>query len=142
MSRNYRKSSHAKFDLKIHLIWVTKYRYKVLVENVKHRIRELLRQTCEAKGIQIIRGHVSIDHVHMYVSIPPYLSVAEVVKSLKGRSSRFIQIEFPQLGKQYWGKHFWAIGYAAFSAGDVTDEMIREYIKNHEGKDYGEFSVD
>ena len=142
MARNYRKSSHAKFDVKIHLIWVTKYRYGVLIDGIKVRIRELIRQTCEAKDIEIIRGHVGTDHVHLYVSYPPpSLSVSDMMKSLKGRSSRKIQEEFPALGKQYWGRHFWAIGYAAFSAGDVTDEMIKQYIKNHEGKDYGEFTV-
>jgi len=142
MARHFRKTSHSKYDLKVHLIWVTKYRYKVLVDQVKVRIRDLLRQTCDSLDIQIIHGHVSSDHVHLYISHPPHLAITEVVKSLKGRSSRLIQQEFPQLGKQYWGKHFWAIGYAAFSSGTITDEMIREYIKNHEGKDYGEFTVD
>ena len=142
MTRNYRKTTHAKYDLKVHLIWVTKYRYKVLVDKVKERIRELIRQTCDTMDVQIIRGHISTDHVHLYISHPPQVSVTDIVKSLKGQSSRKIQEEFPQLGKQYWGRHFWAIGYAAFSAGDVTDDMIREYIKNHEGKDYGEFTVE
>ena len=79
----------------------------------------------------MIQGHVGKDHVHMYVSYPPKLSVSEIVKRLKGRSSRRIQDEFPQLGKLYWGKHFWAVGYAAFSSGQITDEMIKEYIKHH-----------
>lgn len=142
MSRSYRKGTHSRYDLKVHLIWVTKYRYKVLVDQVKYRIRDLLKQVCDSKDIEIIRGHVSIDHVHLYVSYPPHSSISEIVKSLKGRSSRKIQEEFPQLGKKYWGKHFWAIGYAAFSAGEITDAMIKEYIKNHEGKEYGEFTVD
>lgn len=63
---------------------------------------------------------------------PPKISVSEMVQKLKGRSSRKIQEEFPQLGKQYWGKHFWAIGYAAFSSGHVTDEMSREYLEKHD----------
>jgi putative transposase len=142
MTRNYRKTSHSKYDLKVHIIWVTKYRYKVLADGIGVRVRDLLRQTCDSLDIQIIRGHVGTDHVHMYISYPPQLSVTEIVKSLKGRSSRRIQEEFKELGKRYWGRHFWAIGYAAFSAGDITDEMIREYIKNHEGKDYGEFTID
>lgn len=129
--RIIRKSSHSVHDLRVHLVWVTKYRYKVLVDRVGLRIRELIRQTCEANDIQIIRGHVSKDHVHLYISYPPTISISEILKLLKGRSSRLIQQEFPQLGKQYWGKHFWAIGYAAFSSGEVTDEMIREYIKKH-----------
>ena len=142
MGRSYRKTSHSKYDVKVHLIWVTKYRYKVLVDGVKLRIRDLIRQTCDANDIQIIKGHVGIDHVHLYISYPPQKSITQIVKSIKGRTSRRIQEEFPQLGKQYWGKHFWAIGYAAFSAGAITDEMIREYIKNHQGKDYGEFTVE
>jgi len=75
---------------------------------------------------------VSKDHVHLYISYPPKLSVSDIVKALKGRSSRKIQQEFPHLQKQYWGRHFWAIGYAAFSSGHVTDEIIQEYIKHHE----------
>ena len=142
MVRSFRKTTHSKYDLKVHLIWVTKYRYKVLVAGVKERIRDLLRQICDASDIQIIRGHVGADHVHMYISYPPHLSIMGIVKSLKGRSSRRIQEEFPQLGKKYWGQHFWAIGYAAFSSGEITDEMIREYITNHVSKDYGEFTVE
>jgi REP-associated tyrosine transposase len=121
---------------------VTKYRYKVLVNNIKLRIRDLIKQYCDANDVHIIRGHVSADHVHLYISYPPQLSVTGIVKNIKGRSSRRIQEEFPELGKKYWGQHFWSIGYAAFSAGDITDEMIKEYVKNHQDKDYGDFTVD
>ena len=130
--RPYKTSSHTVHDLKVHLIWITKYRYKVLVKEVGYRTRELIRQVCDANNVQIIKGRVSKDHVHLYVSYPPKLSVSEMVRKLKGRSSRKIQEEFPQLGKQYWGKHFWAIGYAAFSSGHVTDEMIQEYLEQHD----------
>ena len=107
--RSYRKTSHSKYDLKGHLIWVTKYRYAVLVDRVRLRIRDLLRQICDANDIQIIRGHVGKDHVHMYISFLPHLSITAIIKSLKGRTSRRIQEEFPQLGKRYWGQHIWAI---------------------------------
>ena len=70
--------------------------------------------------------------VHLYVSYRPKLSVSEMMRLLKGRSSRKVQQEFPQLSKQYWGKHFWGIGYGAFSSGHVTDAMIREYLDNHD----------
>ena len=75
---------------------------------------------------------MSKDHVHLYISYPPKYSVSDMVWWFKGRSSRKLLEEFPQLGKRYWGKHFWGIGYAAFSSGHVTDEMIREYLKHHE----------
>jgi putative transposase len=129
--RSYRKSSHSVHDLKVHLIWITKYRYKVLTKEVGYRIRDLIRQICESNDLHIISGRVSKDHIHLYISYPPKISVSEIIKRLKGRSSRKIQEEFPQLGRRYWGKHFWGIGYAAFSSGQVTDEMIREYLDRH-----------
>ena len=129
--RSYRKSSHTVYDLKVHLIWITKYRHKVLTKDVGVRIRDLIRQVCDQNDLQIIQGRVSKDHIHLYLSYPPKISVSEIVRLCKGRSSRKIQEEFPQLGKIYWGKHFWAIGYAAFSSGHVTDEMIKEYLENH-----------
>ncbi len=130
--RSYRKSTHTVHDLKVHLVWITKYRYKVLTKQVGVRIRDIIRQTCELNDIEIIQGRVSKNHIHLYISYPPKLSVSEIVKRLKGRSSKKIQEEFPQLGRKYWGKHFWGIGYAAFSSGHVTDEMIREYLKHHD----------
>jgi len=129
--RSYRKSSHTVHDLKVHLIWITKYRYNVLTKEIGIRIREIIRQVCDSNQIEIIKGRVSKDHVHIYVSYPPKLSVSEMVRLMKGRSSRRIQEEFPQLSKRYWGKHFWGIGYAAFSSGQVTDDMIKNYLEHH-----------
>jgi len=130
--RSYRKSSHTIHDLKVHLILVTKYRYSVLTQEVGVRARDILRQICDQKDIKIIKGAVSKDHVHLYISYPPKYSVSDMLKWFKGRSSRKLQDEFPQLGKVYWGQHFWAIGYAAFSLGHITDEMIKEYLENHD----------
>jgi putative transposase len=127
--------------LKVHLVWCTKYRHKALQQDVACRIRDLLRQICESNDIQIVKGHVSKDHIHLYVSYPPKLSVSEMIKRLKGRSSKMIQAEFPELGAKFWGRHFWGIGYAAFSSGTVTDQMIREYLERHIDKDDG-FTVD
>jgi len=112
------------------MVWATKYRYHVLTKEVGKRLRKLIRQICVANDIQIIKGRVSKDHVHLYISYRPKLS--EMMRLLKGRSSRKIQQEFPQLSKRYWGKHFWAIGYGAFSSGHVTDAMIREYLDHHD----------
>ncbi len=130
--RSYQKGSHTVHDLKVHPVWITKYRYNVLTNEIGTRIRDLIRQVCDADGIQIIEGRVSKDHVRLYVTYPPHLSVSEMMRRIKGRSSRRIQEEFPQSGKRYRGRHFRGIGYAAFSSGHVTDEMIREYLKHHE----------
>jgi len=140
--RKVRRGSHCVFDTRVHLVWITKYRYKVLTGRIAQRIRELVRQVCESRDVQILRGHVSADHIHLYLSFPPQLSISELVKALKGRSSRKIQQEFPELCRRYWGKHFWAIGYAAFTSGEVTDKTIQEYISNHGCGEDSAFTID
>ena len=74
---------------------------------------------------------VRVDHIHVFVSIPPHVRESDFVKAMKGRSSRKIQQEFPQLRKRYWGRHFWGRGYFSVTSGNITDEMIQEYINNH-----------
>ena len=104
----YRTSAHAVFDIKYHFVWITKYRYKILRGRVAERARDVLRQICQARGVVIIRGAVSPDHIHMLVSAPPDMAPAKLVQYLKGRSSRRLQDEFPELRKRYWGQHLWA----------------------------------
>lgn len=139
MSRRKRKGSHTVYDLRVHLVWITKYRYKALKGNVGLRARELVRQFCDANDIRILKGRVSKDHIHLYISYPPKWAISDLVRMLKGRTSRKIQQEFKNLGKMYWGKHFWAIGYGAFSSGHVTDAVIKEYLDNHDtGENYND----
>ena len=99
----YRKNGHSVWDVKYHVIWVTKYRYKVLRGEIAERTRDLLRQICQGRDGVIVQGAVSPDHVHMLVSVPPQLAPAKRVQYMKGRSSRMLQDEFPQLKKRYWG---------------------------------------
>ncbi|MEE9358185.1 IS200/IS605 family transposase [Candidatus Vondammii sp. HM_W22] len=114
----------------------TKYHYRVLVGEVGLRVRELVRQTCEHFEIEILRGVVSNDHVHLLVSAPPSLSPSDIMKRVKGRSStRFFQ-EFPRLKKRYWGQHFWARGYFCVTAGELTKQMIEEYLQHHFEKNF------
>ena len=120
------------YEIKYHLVWVTKYRYHVLQGEVAYRVRELIRQTCLGLDVRIEKGHVSKDHVHIHVSSPPTLSPAILMKRVKGRSSRKLQEEFTHLRKRYWGRHFWARGYFWATSGRVTDEQIREYIERHD----------
>ena len=131
---NYRKNSHSISNLSCHLVWATKYRYKVLEGDVQHRCIDLLIQICNSENVQILKGVVSKDHIHMHVEYPPSLSISILVKKLKGRSSRLLQKEFPKLNKQYWGRHFWAVGYGAWSTGKITDEMIQKYLEHHKDK--------
>jgi putative transposase len=126
---SYRKTAHSVYDLKYHIVWITKYRKPILRGEVGKRVRELLRQTCASLEVYIVKGHVSKDHVHLLVSVPPNLAVSELVKRLKGRSSRLMLEEFGELRKVYWGRHLWARGYFVASSGNVTDEIIAEYIE-------------
>lgn len=130
----YRSNSHSISNLSCHLVWATKYRYKVLTGDVQKRCRDILIQVCNSENVQILKGVVSKDHVHMHIEYPPSLSISVLVKKLKGRSSRLVQKEFPVLGKQYWGRHFWAVGYGAWSTGKITDEMVQEYLEHHKDK--------
>ena len=128
----YRKSSHTVYDIKYHLVWVTKYRYQVLKGEVGLRVRELIRQSCLSRNITIIRGSVGKEHIHLLIECPPQLSVSKITQYLKGRSSKMIQEEFPHLKKQYWGQHLWARGYFCATVGTVDEEMIKEYIEKQE----------
>ena len=125
----YRKGSHTVYSIEYHMVWATKYRYKVLQGKVAERAREILRQGCEANKITIIRGSIAKDHVHMLLSCPPTLAPSKIMQLLKGRSSKMLQEEFEELRKRYWGQHLWARGYFCRTVGTVTEEMIKEYIE-------------
>ena len=125
-----RHSSHTVTRLTVHVVWVTKYRYHVLKGDVQRRCRELIIQICDAEDVRIVSGVVSKDHVHMLLEYPPSKAVSDIIKRLKGRTSRLLQQEFPELQKRYWGRHFWAIGYGAWSAGNITEEMVKEYLEH------------
>ena len=129
-----RYGSHTVTRLTVHLVWITKYRYHVLKGEIQKRCRELLIQVCDSEDARILKGVVSKDHVHMHIEYPPSKSISDLVKGLKGRSSRLLQKEFPELGKRYWGKHMWGIGYGAWSAGNITDDLIQEYLEHHKDR--------
>ena len=130
-----RSNGHTVSNLTVHLVWSTKYRYGVLVGDIKLRCRSILIQICEAEDILILKGVVSKDHVHLHISYRPSQNISDIVKKLKGRTSIKLQQEFPELGKRYWGRHFWAIGYGCWSTGNITDEMVNEYLEHHKKPD-------
>lgn len=103
----------------------------MLEGEIKVRCRDLIVQICDSEDIRILKGVVSKDHVHMHIEYAPKLSIAEIVKRLKGRTSRILQAEYPHLKKRYWGRHFWAIGYGVWSTGNITDEMVQAYLEHH-----------
>ena len=128
---DYRYGSHTVYTIEYHFVWVTKYRYKVLVGEIGIRVRDLVRQFCEANEIQILKGVVSKDHVHILVSAPPHIAPSDIMRRIKGRSSSKLFDEFPHIKKRYWGRHFWARGYFCATVGQMTEEMIKEYLDHH-----------
>ena len=143
---NYRTGSHSRFDIKYHFVWVTTYRRVVLYGDVGHRLRELVIEICKTNEIEILSGHVAKDHVHVFLSCPPNLSPSKIMQYLKGKTSRKLMMEFQHIQKAFWGRHLWARGYFAATSGDVTDEVILEYIRLQDGSEPGDggqsFTVD
>ena len=142
---HYRKGSHSLFDLKIHVVWITKYRKPVLHGEIGHTLRDMIRRVCEEQEIEILAGNVRLDHVHLLLSFRPNQSVSKIVQRLKGVSSRRLLQSSKCLQKEYWGRHLWARGYFAVTTGHVTDEIIAAYIKNQDEierrKKYDNFQV-
>lgn len=125
-----RKSSHVQYDIQYHIVWTTKYRYKVLVNKIALRAREIIRQCCNSMDVTIIKGSVGKEHIHILVSCPPSLSVSKLVQQIKGKTSRVLLNEYKELKRRYWGQHLWSSGYFCRSVGTITQEIIKEYIEN------------
>ncbi len=109
---------------------------------IAYRVREMIRDICTRSDVEIIKGHVSSDHVHLFVSIPPQVTISRFVQQVKGKTSHKLLSEFPQVRKIYWGRHFWARGYFCCSSGNVTDEVIVQYIENQQHDTDDAFKID
>ena len=128
----YRKGSHSTYDLRYHIVFCTKYRYRVLTGQVATRAREIIREVCAANYIDIVSGGMSPDHVHLLLSIPPSMSVSKALQYIKGKSGRKLLQEFELLRKRYSGQHLWARGYFVVSVGNVNSEEVQRYIEQQE----------
>lgn len=135
-----RKSSHVQYDIEYHIVWTTKYRYKVLDRRIAERARALIRQCCNSMNVTIIKVSIGKEHIHLLLSCPPSISVSKIVQQLKGKTSRTLQMEFKELKRRYWGQHLWSSGYFCRSVGTVTRQIIKDYIENQENDD-GNFKI-
>jgi len=126
---SYDTGSHTVFYHRYHIVWITKYRYKLLKGALGFRIREIIRQVCAELSVNIIKGIITGDHVHMVISIPPHLAVSDVVRRMKGRTPYEVRQEFPDLKKRYWAR-----GFFCTTNGNVTDDIILQHIQNHADK--------
>jgi putative transposase len=129
-----RKLAHVVWDCKYHIVIVPKYRYKVFTKEIKEAVKNEVKKLCVWKRIEIIEGHVSKDHVHMCLAIPPKYAISDVIGMLKGKVAIRLFNRFPELRKKYWGNHFWSRGYYVNTVGK-NEEQIRQYIKDQDKLD-------
>mgnify|MGYP003239079446 FL=1 len=120
--------SHTRWKCQYHIVFIPKYRKKVLYGKVREDVREILNTLCKYKNVEIIAGAVCVDHVHLSVAIPPKLSVSDFMGYLKGKSTLMLYDRHPELQSK-WDKAFWARGYYVETIGNITDEAIQKYIK-------------
>ena len=135
----YRRQSHATYDCRYHLVWVTKYRFRVIDKEVEIALKWAIKDICDWKDIEILEGAVKEEHVHLYLNIPPKHSISEVMQWLKGKSAERLLKKFPKLEKQYWGRHLWARGYFVSTVG-ISDEIIKQYIRKQRDEEENDFS--
>jgi len=128
---DYRYGSHTVYKIQYCFVFVTKYRHQVLKGDVGLKVREPIRQTCQAFEIEILKGVVSRDHVHLFVSAPPSRAPSEIMRRIEGRSSTKRFESFPDLRRRYWRRHLGARGYFWVTSGELTQEQSKEYLAPH-----------
>jgi putative transposase len=125
-----KRTSHAVYDLKYHMVWVPKYRKMILRGELAKKVKTTFQEICERYEFEIDTMEVKDDHIHLFLSAPPRYSPARVVQIIKSISAKMVFKQFPEVKKQLWGGEFWGDGYFVRSVGDkVTSEVIRRYIK-------------
>ena len=134
MSR-FRKLTHAIWHCQYHIVWVPKYRYRILTGSLSYEVEQCVRSFSSQKSSEVLELSVQVDHVHVVCMIPPKLSISDYVGIVKGRTAIRVLKKYPNLKKRpYWGNHFWAKGYCVDTVG-LDAEKIRMYVKYQEAKE-------
>ena len=140
---HYRRTAHTRFDITSHLVWITQYRTKLLGGDVGLRRRPIVRTICAAPEVEILKGHVSRDHVHRFGSCPPHVSPRHPMQRVQGTGSRRLLPAFSPLNKPCWGRHLRARGFFVARPGHVTDAVIMESIRTQPmAREDDDFRVD
>jgi putative transposase len=134
MSELYQSLSHSKWDCKYHVVFVPKYRRKVMFKEIRQYLGPIFHELARQKECRIIEGHLSVDHVHMCIEIPPKYAVSAVIGFLKGKSAIAIARRFKGNQRNFTGENFWARGYAVSTVG-FEEEIVRRYIREQEAAD-------
>ena len=131
----WKKLSHVVYQCSYHMVWCPKYRFRILKGGVAKFVEEAIRSLCEWKSVEILELNVREDHIHAVVSVPPKLSISEVMGILKGKTAIKLFKSYPALKKKpYWGNHFWSRGYCVSTVG-LDEKKIRRYVKYQEDKE-------
>jgi putative transposase len=125
----YKKGAHTVLDIQYHFVWKTKYGYKILEKDIAQRLKVIVYEICSRYGMEIKKGNIRADHIHILIGAPAYMSVSKIAQVIKGKSSYVLQREFKELRNRYWGQHLWARGYFCATVGAVTEEAIKAYIE-------------
>jgi len=131
--QEYWTGSHTKHRLKYHIVWIPKYRKRVLRGKLAQRLKELINQSAEINSWKIEELKIMNDHVHLLIQLAPTKSLSYIIQLLKGRTSKKIREEFPELEEFLWGDSLWADGYFAETVGIAQEDMIRRYIREQRG---------
>ncbi|MFO7681381.1 MAG: IS200/IS605 family transposase [Chloroflexota bacterium] len=131
---NVQRLAHSVWDCKYHIVWIPKWRRKVLYGQLREKLGDVFRELARQRESPVLEGHLCSDHVHMYMSIPPKYAVAQVIGFIKGKSAIHIARTFGGRARNFVGEHFWARGYYVSTVGR-DEKVIREYIKNQEAED-------
>jgi len=130
--KKYWSGAHSKYRMLYHIVWIPKYRKRILNGLIAERIKELLEECAVMNGWRIEELSIQIDHVHLLIQLRPAISVSKVIQLFKGKSSYIIRKEFPELKEFWWGhsNSFWSDGYFVETVGQVSESKTREYIQN------------
>ena len=132
--RRDRSLSHTRWECKYHVVFIPKYRKKVIFGQIRRELGDVLKRLAEQKESRIEEGHLMADHVHMMISIPPKYAVSQVIGYVKGKSAIHIARRYSERKRNFTGQHFWARGYFVSTVGR-DEEVIREYIRRQEDED-------
>ena len=135
MKNEIKKLEHSSYRCQYHIVFAPKYRRKVIYGELRADIGKILRKLCNEKKVEIIEAEACVDHIHMLVSIPPYLSISQFMGYIKSKSALMIFDRHANLKYKYGNRHFWATGYFVDTVGK-NEKVIKEYIRNQLQEDY------
>ncbi|MDR1031571.1 MAG: IS200/IS605 family transposase [Holosporales bacterium] len=130
VKERYAKGAHMTLDLQYHFVWKTKYFYEVLCGDIALRLRDLIREICALQGMNVIKGNIRFNRVHVLVKAPSHMSSSRMAQYLKRCTAHALLREFSELRKKYWGCHLWGRGYFCSTVGAVTEDIIKKYIED------------